>query len=400
MTKVLAVNAGSSSLKIQLLDMPEAELLVSGVVERIGINNGVFTLKFNGEKISETLEIPDHETAAKLVLKGIVENNILDSLEEIVAVGHRVVHGGEYFSKSALCTEDAIEKVAELSDLAPLHNPANLTGYRAFNEALPKATHSFVFDTAFHQTMEEEVFMYALPYEYYTDLRVRRYGFHGISHDYVSKRTAELMNKDEKGLNIITLHLGNGASMSAVKDGKCINTSMGLTPLAGLVMGTRTGDLDPAIVTYLMRKLDISAEEVLNIFNKESGMKGVSGLTSDARDIEEGIENNNERAILTRRIYTQRILEYVGAYAMQLGRVDGIVFTAGLGENDTGTRESILEALKSGLHLNYDKELNSTSRGKEVKLSTDDSEVEVWVVPTNEELVIAEDAYRIYNENK
>ena len=240
--------------------------------------------------------------------------------------------------------------------------------------------------------------MYALPYDYYTDLAVRRYGAHGVSHDYVSKRVAELMGRDEKGFNVITLHLGNGASASAVKDGKCVNTSMGFTPLAGLIMGTRTGDLDPAIVTYLMRKLNITAEEVLDIFNKKSGMAGVSGISSDARDIENAIESGNERAILTRKMYAQRVLEYVGAYALQLGHVDAIVFTAGLGENDGGTREAVLDVIAEGMGIVYDKELNANSRGDEVLLSTPESKVAVWVVPTNEELMIARDAFRIHNE--
>ncbi|CAM3579782.1 acetate kinase [Erysipelothrix urinaevulpis] len=400
MTKVLAVNAGSSSLKFQLLEMPEAEVLASGIVERIGLDNGIFTLKNNGEKNTVTLDIPDHHVAVDLVLKGLVEHRVVEQLDEIVAAGHRVVHGGEYFTESAFCSEEAISRVEELADLAPLHNPANLIGYRAFKKALPEATHIFAFDTAFHQTMEEDVFMYALPYEYYTDLKVRRYGAHGISHEYVAHRTAELMEKENNGLNLITLHLGNGASLSAVQDGICKNTSMGFTPLAGVIMGTRTGDLDPAIVTYLMRKLDISAEEVLDIFNKKSGMAGISGLSSDARDIEQGIEDGNERAILTRRMYAQRILEYVGAYAMQLGKVDALVFTAGLGENDAGTREAILDVLEVGLGVKYDKELNNKTRGVEQKISTEDSAVEVWIVPTNEELVIAQDAYRIHNEIK
>lgn len=400
MTKVLAVNAGSSSLKFQLLDMPEAEVLVSGIVERIGLSNGVFTMKFNGEKDTQVLDIPNHQVAAELVMDGLVKHNVVADLNEIVAVGHRVVHGGEEFSESALSTEEAVQKVEDLSDLAPLHNPANLIGYKAFKKALPHATHSFVFDTAFHQTMTEEVFMYPLPYEYYTDLRVRRYGAHGISHEYVAHRTAELMGRENEGLNVITLHLGNGASLTAVKDGKCVNTTMGFTPLSGVMMGTRTGDIDPAVVTYLMGKLDITAYEVLDIFNKKSGMAGISGLSSDARDIENAIEEGNERAILTRAMYAQSILTHVGAFLMQLGRVDAIAFTAGLGENDTGTREAILDALKLGLRLDYDKELNDKTRGKEVRLSTDDSEVEIWVVPTNEELVIAEDAYRIHNENK
>lgn len=397
MDKVLAVNAGSSSLKFQLLEMPHAEVLVSGIVERIGLNDGVITFKYDGKKDTEILDIPNHSVAADLVLKGLVEKNIVANLQDIVAAGHRVVHGGEYFQGSVICDEDSIAKVEELADLAPLHNPANLIGYRAFKEALPNATHTFTFDTAFHQTMAQEIYMYALPYEYYTDLQVRRYGAHGVSHEYVSHRVAQLMGRTNEGTNVITLHLGNGASISAVKDGKCVNTSMGFTPLAGVMMGTRTGDLDPAIVTYLMRKLDITAEEVLDIFNKKSGMAGISGLSSDARDIEAGIEAGNPRAILTRKMYAQRVLQYVGAYALQLGRVDAIVFTAGLGENDNGTREAILEVISEGMGITYDKALNDSVHGDEVKISLDDSKVDVWIVPTNEELMIATDSYEIHN---
>lgn len=397
MSKVLSINAGSSSLKFQLLEMPEATVLVNGIVERIGLNDSIITFKYADVKETEVLDIPNHEKAAELVLNGLVDKKIVEDLGNIVAAGHRVVHGGEYFNQSVIADEYAIEKVEELSELAPLHNPANLVGYRAFKDALPNATHSFVFDTAFHQTMPQDVYMYALPYNYYTDHKVRRYGAHGVSHDYVSKRVAELMEKPLEETNVITLHLGNGASVSAVKGGVCVNTSMGFTPLAGLMMGTRTGDLDPAIVTYLMRKENMTAEQVLNVFNKESGMLGISGISSDARDIENAIEEGNERAILTRKMYAQRVLQYVGAYALQLGRVDAIVFTAGLGENDTATREAVLEVIKEGMGIEYNAELNSKTRGKEVQLSTENSKVAVWVVPTNEELMIAQDAFRIHN---
>lgn len=396
MSKILAVNAGSSSLKFQLLEMPEAQVIADGIVERIGLNDGVFTIKYNGNKDKVVLDIPNHSVAAQLVLGALIEKNIVASLDEIVGAGHRVVHGGEYFSESVLITEDAVAKVEELSDLAPLHNPANLIGYRAFKTALPDATHIFAFDTAFHQTMEPEVFIYGLPYEYYTDLSVRRYGMHGISHEFVAKRAIELLDNKENS-KVITLHLGNGASITAVKDGKCINTSMGMTPLAGVMMGTRTGDIDPAIITYLMRKLDKTAEEIVDIYNKKSGMLGVSGISSDARDIENAIAEGNERAILTRAIYAQRILQVVGGYVLQLGGVDALVFTAGLGENDDGVRGAVLDLLAEGLKLDYDKELNSAIHGKEATLSTDASEVKVFVIPTNEELVIASDAFRIHN---
>lgn len=397
MSKVLAVNAGSSSLKFQLFEMPEEEVLASGVIERIGLSDGIFSIKYNGNKDKDILDIPDHNVAADLVLKALVEKKIVEDLNEVVSVGHRVVHGGESFSKSVIATDENVNIVEELADLAPLHNPANLVGYRSFLAALPNATHTFSFDTAFHQTMEPEVFIYPLPYEYYTDLKVRRYGMHGTSHQYVSHRTAELMGRENEGFNVITLHLGNGASISAVKDGKCINTSMGFTPLSGIMMGTRTGDVDPAVVTYLMRKLDKTAEEILEIFNKKSGMLGISGLSSDAREIENAIEENNELAILTRNIYAERVLQVVGGFAMQLGRVDAIAFTAGLGENDGGIRAAIIDRLVDGLGIDYNKEINATARGKEIELSTPKSKVAVWVVPTNEELVIAKDAFALHN---
>lgn len=398
MSKVLAVNAGSSSLKFQLFSMPEEIVLCSGVVERIGLNDGLFNIKYNGNKEKDILDIPDHNVAADLVLKALIDKKIVTDLDEIVAVGHRVVHGGEYFSKTELCTPDNVALVEELADLAPLHNPANLIGFRSFKKALPDATHTFSFDTAFHQTMKPEVFIYPLPYEYYEDLKVRRYGMHGVSHQYVSHRVAELMGRDIEGLNVITLHLGNGASISAVEDGKCINTSMGFTPLSGIMMGTRTGDVDPAIVTYLMEKLDKSAHEILDIFNKKSGMLGISGVSSDAREVEEAIKDGNERAILTRKIYAERVRQVVGGFAMQLGHVDAIVFTAGLGENDTEIRAAILDALKKGLQLDYNTELNSTTRGEEKLISTEGSKVDVWVVPTDEELVLSRDAFELHNQ--
>ena len=398
MSKVLAVNAGSSSLKFQLFSMPEEEVLCSGVVERIGLNDGVFNIKYNGNKDKDVLDIPDHNVAADLVLNALVDKKIVEKLDEIVAVGHRIVHGGEYFSKTVLATPENIALVEELNDLAPLHNPANLIGYRSFNKALPNATHTFSFDTAFHQTMQPEVFVYPLPYEYYEDLKVRRYGMHGTSHQYVSQRVAELMGRDTEGLNVITLHLGNGASISAVENGKCVNTSMGFTPLSGIMMGTRTGDVDPAIVTYLMQKLDKSAYEILDIFNKKSGMLGISGVSSDAREVEDAILEGNERAILTREIYVERVRQVVGGFAMQLGHVDAVVFTAGLGENDTGMRAAILDSLKNGMGLDYNEELNAKTRGKETLISTEGSKVDVWVVPTHEELVLSRDAFGIHNK--
>lgn len=395
MSKVLAINTGSSSLKFQLFEMPEETVLTNGIVERIGLEKGIFTIKFADQKFTTDTPVPDHATAVQLVLDALKEHEIVTDLNDIIACGHRIVQGGSYFDQSVLVNDEVVDRVEELSDLAPLHNPSHLVGYRAFKAALPKATHTFVFDTAFHQTMQPEVYLYPIPYEYYTDYKVRRYGAHGTSHQYISKRTAELMGKDVNTLNMITLHLGNGASITAIENGKCVNTSMGLTPLDGIMMGTRSGSIDPAIVGYLSTKLDKTAPEMIDILNKQSGMLGVSGLSSDARDIENAMEEGNERAILTRKIYVRRIMEVVGSYVMQLGRVDALIFAGGVGENDCNAREDILDALSKGLDIKYDRELNGSTRGKEIQVSTPESSVQVWICPTNEELVIARDAYRL-----
>ena len=391
MSKIISVNAGSSSLKFQLYEMPSEAVLTSGVVERIGFEDAIFTIKVNGDKITDVLPIMDHAVAVKMLLEKLVSLSIVSSLDEIDGVGHRVVHGGEYFASSVVADDDVEAKVEELSDLAPLHNPANLVGYRAFKEALKNAGHVFVFDTAFHQTMSDDTFIYPIPYEYYENLKIRRYGFHGTSHDYVSRKTAELMGKNVEDINVIVCHLGNGASLSAVKGGKSINTSMGFTPLAGVMMGTRSGDVDPSIMPFIMEKEGLSGKEVLDIFNKKSGMLGVSGLSSDARDIEAGCKAGNKRALLTSEIYSNRVAQTIGSYLIQLGHVDAIVFTAGIGENDTGAREAICDKISEAMGVVIDKELNSSVRGKEVLLSTAASKVQVWLVPTNEELMIARD---------
>ena len=395
MDKIMAVNAGSSSLKFQLFEMPSEEVLTSGVVERIGFKDGIFTIKVNGEKVTTTQAIIDHKVAVELVLEALVKHNIVSSLDEIKGVGHRVVHGGEKYASSVEITHDVENAVIELSELAPLHNPANMVGYRAFKKALPGARHVAVFDTAFHQTMTDDIYLYPLPYEYYQEYKIRRYGFHGTSHFFVSNRVAQLMGKDPKDVNIITCHLGNGASLSAVQGGKSVNTSMGFTPLAGIMMGTRSGDIDPAIITFLMRKTHKTAEEVIDVLNKKSGMLGVSGLSSDARDIDTAIQEGNDRAVLTRKLYANRVAQTIGSYFVQLGHVDGIVFTGGLGENDVAVRASILELIEEAMQIKLDYELNSKVRGKEVCLSKADSKVQVWVVPTNEELVIAQDTVNI-----
>lgn len=395
MTKIISVNAGSSSLKFQLFEMPSEEVLTSGIAERIGLEEGIFTIKYNGEKHTQKLPIKDHKVAVDLLLKALVEHKIVENLEEIKGAGHRIVQGGSYFDSSAVVDEDVVNKVEELSDLAPLHNPAHLIGYRAFKEALPQIGHVFVFDTAFHQTMTPESYLFPVPMEWYENYKVRRYGAHGTSHQYVSHRCAELMGKDVKDLKIITCHLGNGASITAVDGGKCINTSMGLTPLGGIMMGTRCGDIDPAIVPFVMKKTGMTPDEMDTALNKKSGMLGISGISSDARDIEDAVAQGNERAILTQQLYVNRAINVIGGYFVQMGGCDAIVFTAGLGENDTNLRHQICEKLEKAMNLKMNYELNDKTRGKEVCVSAEDSKVQVWIVPTNEELVIARDTYSL-----
>ncbi len=394
MSKVISVNAGSSSLKFQLFDMPSENVLTSGQAERIGLDEGIFTIKVNGEKFVKNLPIKDHKVAVNLLLEALIEHKIVNSLDEIDAAGHRIVQGGSYFDQSVKVDEDVVKKVDELCELAPLHNPAHLICYNAFKEALPNIGHVFVFDTAFHQTMTAESYLFPVPYEWYTDYKIRRYGAHGTSHQYVSQRCAALMNKDIKDMNIITCHLGNGASITAVKGGKCVNTSMGLTPLGGIMMGTRSGDIDPTVVFYMMKKLGCTPDDMDVYLNKKSGMLGVSGISSDARDIEDAVKAGNERAILTQELYVNRVINVIGGYVMQMGGVDAIVFTAGVGENDANLRAMILESLTKGLSLDIDYDANKV-RGKENCISKEDSKVAVWVIPTNEEVVIARDTVRI-----
>lgn len=398
MTKIISVNAGSSSLKFQLFEMPEETVLTSGIVEKIGFEDAIFTIKVNGEKVKKVLPIPDHTKAVSLLLESLVEYKIVESLDEIKGAGHRAVHGGEIFKESVPVTDEVVEQFSSLNELAPLHNPAGLIGYNAFKENLPHCKHAFVFDTAFHQTMPQESYIYALPIRYYNDYKIRRYGFHGTSHKYVSQRCAELMEKPLEDTKIITCHLGNGASITAVDGGKSINTSMGFTPLAGVMMGTRCGDIDPAIVTYIMKKEGLSIEEVNDVMNKQSGMLGVSGISSDARDIEDGFKDGNPAAILTTEVYVNRVINTVGGYYAQLGGADAIVFTGGIGENDTNIRKLICNRLKDAFGIVLDEEINSCSRGKEILLSKPESKIQVWLIPTNEELMIARDTYRLIGE--
>ena len=394
MSKVISVNAGSSSLKFQLFDMPSENVLTSGQAERIGLEEGIFTIKVNGEKFVQNLPIKDHKVAVNLLLEALIKHNIVASLDEIDAAGHRIVQGGAYFDSSVKVDEDVVSKVEELCELAPLHNPAHLICYNAFKEALPNIGHVFVFDTAFHQTMGPESYLFPVPYEWYENYKIRRYGAHGTSHQYVSQRCAQLMNKDVKDLNIITCHLGNGASITAIKNGKCVNTSMGLTPLGGIMMGTRCGDIEPTVVYYVEEKLGLSPEEMDVQLNKKSGMLGISGISSDSRDVEQGVKDGNPRAILTSKLYTQRVVDFIGSYYMELGHVDAIAFTAGLGEHAVEMRERVLSKLEEGMGVKIDYALNAKTHC-EAKISTDDSKVQVWIVPTNEELVIARDTVRL-----
>ena len=394
MSKIMAVNSGSSSLKFQLFDMPSEKVLTSGNLERIGLPMGIFGINVNGEKITKEVEIPNHQVAVDLLLKALVEYGIVKDLNEIEAAGHRIVQGGPYFSDSVKVDDDVVAKVKELIDIAPLHNAAHLTCYEAFKKALPQIEHVFVFDTAFHQTMEPDSYLFPVPYEWYEDYKVRKYGAHGTSHKYVAYKTAEIMGKDIKDLNIITLHLGSGASITAIKGGKCINTSMGLSPLGGIMMGTRCGDIDPTVVYFMEKKLNCTPSEMETYLNKKSGMAGVSGISSDSRDVEAEIKKGNKRAQLTYDLYVNRVVNVVGGYVAQLGHVDVLTFTAGLGEHATLVREMICKKLEEFLGLSIDYELNAKTHSQ-AELSLPDSKVRVFVVPTNEELAIVKDTVRI-----
>lgn len=393
MIKIMSVNAGSSSLKYQLVEMPAATQLCSGIIERIGLKDSIFSIEVNGTKHKDVLDINDHSKAVELVLEALTKYNVVESLDEISGVGHRIVHGGEKFAQSVIIDEEVERTVDELSDLAPLHNPANLIGYRAFKKALKNVGHVAVFDTAFHQTLDAATYTYAIPYEYYKEYGVRKYGFHGTSHLFVSKRAIELLGSPESS-KIITCHLGNGASISAVKDGKSINTSMGLTPLAGVMMGTRSGDIDPAIITFLMDKTGLSAYEVVDVLNKKSGMLGLSQISSDARDIEEAYNKGDKLAILTIEVYVNRIVETIGSYYAKLGGLDALVFTAGLGENGILFRKLVTEKLTEAFGIEICEERNNV-RGKETLISSDSSKAKVFLIPTNEELVIAQDTVKL-----
>jgi acetate kinase len=389
--KILSVNAGSSSLKFQLYEMPEEKVLISGLMERIGVGNSFYTIKVNGEKIKKEVELNNHEEAFETLVKELEENNVVESLDEIEGIGHRVVQGGDYFDKTVVIDDEVLAKIDELSSLAPLHNPAAVTGIKAAKDVFPNAVQTAVFDTAFHQTMPKENFLYALPISWYTDLKVRRYGAHGTSHKFVSQRMNEILKRDDT--KIITCHIGNGASVSAVLNGKCVNTSMGLTPNAGLIMGTRCGDIDASIIPYVMEKTNMSPKEIDNAINKESGLLALSRKSSDSRDIEDGIASGDENCILAQKMYVRRIVDYIAKYYVEMKGCDAIVFTAGIGEKAVDTRRDILNELDVlGIYL--DEEANK-SRGKECMISTKDSKIECWVIPTDEELMIARDTMNL-----
>jgi len=395
MAKIMAVNAGSSSIKFQLLEMPEETVIASGVMERIGLSEGIFTIKYNGLKEETHPVLPTHAEGVELLLHTLVEKGIVKSLDEISGVGHRVVQGGEYFKDSALVDEEVVEKIAELADLAPLHNPAHIIGIKAFQKALPGVPEVVVFDTVFHQTMPEEAYMYATPYEWYEKYGIRKYGAHGTSHKYVSERCAEIMGKPLEETKIIVCHLGNGASISAVDGGKCKDTSMGLTPLEGIPMGTRSGILDPTVVSYICKKENLTAEQVVNILNKKSGYLGMSGRSNDARDVTNGMNEGDHRCILTFDVQAKRIVDYVAAYYVYLGGCDAICFTAGMGENLKHLRLNVAKRL-AVLGVEIDEKLNDTFSDERI-ISTPNSKIKLYIVPTNEEVMIARDTVRIAN---
>lgn len=386
---VLVINCGSSSLKYQLINSDSEEVLAKGLCERIGIDGRLVYQKEGHDKEITESPMPTHKEAIQLVLDALInkKTGAVESLAEIDAVGHRIVHGGEHFSSAIVLTKEVLEQIEECSDLAPLHNPANMIGIHACQELMKGVPMVGVFDTAFHQTMPKKAYLYGLPYEYYEKYKVRRYGFHGTSHSFVSKRTADFLGLDLNHSKIIVAHLGNGASISAIVDGKCVDTSMGLTPLEGLVMGTRSGDIDPAIMEYIAKKENLNIEEIMDVLNKKSGVQGMTGLSSDFRDLEAAYDEGNQRAIDACEVFAYRVAKYIGSYVAAMNGVDAIAFTAGIGENTSFIREKIL-AYFGYLGVTMDKEANK-KRGEDTLLSTKDSKVMVCIIPTNEELAIA-----------
>ncbi len=384
--KIMSVNSGSSSIKFQLFDMPEELVVSSGQIEKIGFTDAIATIKFNGDKQQRILPIKDHVAGVKEIIDSLIKFGVLDDMSEIKGVGHRIVQGGEYFKASTLVTPEALEKIIEYADMAPLHNIPHAVTIKGFQAILPNVPHVAVFDTTFHQTMAEDAYMYATPYEWYTDYGVRRYGFHGTSHKYISQEVNKLLGRTDT--KVIVCHIGNGASISAVKNGVCVDTSMGFTPLEGIPMGTRTGSIDPAILNFMEHKLNVDSDEMNVILNKKGGYLGISGLTSDARDLEAAIEKGHKRAKLAFDLQAKRIADYIGSYYVYMGGLDAIAFTAGIGENSPGLRKLVLDRLEV-LGVKMDETLNNT-RGAEV-ITTEDSKVKVFVLKTDEEVMIARD---------
>ena len=388
--KILTVNAGSSSLKFTLFEMPEEKAIASGLFEKIGLNGSSYTIKYNGEKITKEYDLKDHSVAVKKLMDELIALGIIYSLDEIEGVGHRILHGAQEFSEPTVLNMDVVQAISKYNELGPLHNPANLMGATSFIEALPNVINVGVFDTAFHQTMDEEEFLYPVPYEWYQDYGIRKYGFHGTSHKYIWKFMSEVLGSDAK---IISCHIGNGGSLCAIKGGKVVDTTMGFTPLAGIMMGSRSGDIDPSIIPFIMKKLNKSADEIITMLNKNSGLLGVSGVSSDSRDVEAGANEGNERCLLAERMYAQKIANFIAMYNNLLDGADAIVFTAGVGENSINMRKMIIERIHS-LGVMVNDELNKV-RGEFRKISTDESKIALYVVPTNEELMIAMDTYNI-----
>ena len=392
--KILAVNAGSSSLKFTLIELPSREVIASGLFEKIGLSDSFYSIKYQGEKTTKEVELKDHSVAVRILMDELVNMKIINSLEEIDGVGHRILHGGPEFSESLVLDEDVIKRISKYNELGPLHNPANLMGAKAFMKALPNVPQVGVFDTAFHSSMPEESFLYPVPYEWYEKYSVRKYGFHGTSHRFINKEMSEKLNC--KTLKIISCHIGNGGSVTAIDSGKVLDTSMGFTPLAGIMMGTRCGDIDPSIIPYIMKKTNKTAEEIVTDLNKQSGLLGITGLSSDSRDVEKAANEGNERAILAQRMYAQKIANFIAMYNNLLNGADAIVMTAGVGENSISMRKMIIDRVKS-LGVKLDAERNNT-RGEFKLISSDDSSIPVYVLPTNEELMIALDTMEFVNK--
>ena len=389
--KILSVNAGSSSLKFQMYEMPEEKVLISGLFERIGINDSLYSIKINGEKTKKEAELKDHSDAVRILCEELIENKIISSLSEIEACGHRVVHGGSKYAESVVIDDEVEKEIENLFTLAPLHNPANLLAIRAFKESIPDATQVAVFDTSFQQSMEKEEYMYSTPYEWFEKYGIRKYGFHGISHNYLTNRMSEILGK--KDFKLITCHLGGGCSIEAIKDGKCVDASLGFSPNSGLMMGTRSGDIDSQIIPFVMDKSGMSLDEVMNALTKKSGFLGVSGVSSDSRDIEKGCNEGNERCKLAQDMFVNRCVDFIAKFYVKLEGVDAICFSAGLGENSIFTRKQILDKLKV-LGIEIDDERNNI-RGEEKLITKDTSSVPVWVIPTDEEVMIARDTYSL-----